>query len=80
MASARAGKASEKGRAWASWSSVASGASGLLEAVGLSPQLPDYARPLVVIDTQGHPLDCLPRTLPAREQAQVIISISLCIY
>jgi len=41
-----------------------------LEAVGLSPQLPDYARPLVVIDTQGHPLDCLPRTLPAREQAQ----------
>lgn len=41
-----------------------------LEAVGLSPELPDYARPMVVIDTQGHPLDCLPRTLPAREHAQ----------
>lgn len=28
-----------------------------LEAVGLSPELPDYARPMVVIDTQGHPFD-----------------------
>ena len=41
-----------------------------LEAVGLSPQRPDYARPLVVIDTQGHPLDCVPRTLPAPVQAR----------
>lgn len=41
-----------------------------LEAVGLSSELPDYARPMVVIDTQGHPLDCLPRMLPAQEQAQ----------
>ncbi len=41
-----------------------------LEAVGLWPELPDYARPIVLIDVNGHPLDCLPRTLPAREQAQ----------
>lgn len=41
-----------------------------LKAVGLSSELPDYARPLVVIDSEGHPLDCLPRTLPAREHAQ----------
>ena len=39
-------------------------AQDFLEAVGLLPELPDYARPLVLIDIQGHPLDCLPRTLP----------------
>lgn len=43
---------------------------GFLEAVGLSPELPEYAQPMVVIDSEGHPLDCLPRTLPAREHAQ----------
>jgi len=41
-----------------------------LEAVGLSPELPDHARPIVLIDVNGHPLDCLPRTLPAPVQAQ----------
>lgn len=41
-----------------------------LEAVGLLPELPDYARPFVVIDIQGHPLDCLPRTLPSDLHAQ----------
>lgn len=39
-------------------------AQDFLEAVGLLPELPDYARPLVVIDMEGHPLDCLPQTLP----------------
>jgi hypothetical protein len=38
-------------------------AQDFLEAVGLLPELPDYAQPLVLIDIQGHPLDCLPRTL-----------------
>jgi hypothetical protein len=46
------------------------GVREFLEAVGLSPELPDHARPIVLIDVHGHPLDCLPRTLPAREQAQ----------
>ncbi|AZY95973.1 hypothetical protein EOJ32_19515 (plasmid) [Paracoccus sp. Arc7-R13] len=40
-----------------------------LEAVGLSPELPDYARPMVVIDTQGHrstacPERCLLGSMP----------------
>lgn len=38
-------------------------AQDFLEAVGLLPELPDYAQPLMLIDIQGHPLDCLPRTL-----------------
>jgi len=41
-----------------------------LETVGLSPELPDYARPIVLIDVQGHPLDCLLRTLPEPLHAQ----------
>jgi hypothetical protein len=41
-----------------------------LETVGLLPELPDYARPIVLIDVHGHPLDCLPRTLPAHVHAQ----------
>lgn len=41
-----------------------------LETVGLLPELPDYARPIVLIDIHGHPLDCLPRTLPAPVHAQ----------
>ena len=41
-----------------------------LETVGLLPELPDYAQPIVLIDVQGHPLDCLPRTLPAHVHAQ----------
>lgn len=43
-----------------------------LEAVGLLPELPDYARPIVLIDVNGHPLDCLPQTLPAQEHAQAV--------
>lgn len=41
-----------------------------LETVGLLPELPDYARPIVLIDVHGHPLDCLPRTLPAHVHVQ----------
>lgn len=44
-----------------------------LETVGLVPALPDYARPLVVIDIEGHQFDCLPRTLPAQEHAQAAV-------
>lgn len=43
-----------------------------LEAVGLLPELPDYAQPLVVIDIEGNPLDCLPRTLPPEQHAQAV--------
>ncbi|WP_394228051.1 hypothetical protein [Paracoccus marcusii] len=43
-----------------------------LETVGLLPELPDYARPIVLIDVHGHPLDCLPRTLPAHVHAQAV--------
>lgn len=43
-----------------------------LEAVGLFPELPDYAQPLVVIDIEGHPLDCLPRTLTPDLHAQAV--------
>ncbi|TGN52614.1 hypothetical protein E4L95_16190 [Paracoccus liaowanqingii] len=42
----------------------------LLETIGLLPDPPDYARPIVLIDVQGHPLDCLPRTLPAQVHTQ----------
>ncbi|WP_282029653.1 hypothetical protein [Paracoccus marcusii] len=39
-------------------------AQDFLEAIGLLPELPDYARSLVVIDLEGRPLDCVPQTLP----------------
>lgn len=48
-------------------------AQDFLEAVGLLPELPDYARPLVLIDIQGHPLDCLPRTLPPLLHARAAV-------
>ena len=41
-----------------------------LETVGLLLELPDYARPIVLIDMHGHPLDCLPLTMPAHVHAQ----------
>lgn len=41
-----------------------------LETVGLLPELPDDARPIVLIEMHGRPLDCLPRTLPAPVHAQ----------
>ena len=41
-----------------------------LEAIGLLPDLPTGIPPVVLIDVQGHPLDCLPRTLPVQVHVQ----------
>jgi len=43
-----------------------------LETVGLLLALPDYAQALVVIDSEGHPLDCLPRTLTPDLHTQAV--------
>jgi len=42
-----------------------------LEAIGLLPGPLAHTRPIVLIDVQGHPLDCLPRVLPPQLHDQV---------
>jgi hypothetical protein len=41
-----------------------------LEVVGLLPEVPEYAQPIVLIDVQGQLLGCLPQTLASPRHAQ----------